>query len=76
VFGFHTEVSDRYRLENSYRQGKELFGRENLKDLNDTLGDYQFALRTSSRSNLETDLVITKGGIPIENRGKGEQCFI
>mgnify|MGYP003108457876 FL=1 len=76
VFGFHTEVPDRYRLENRYRQGKELFGRENLKDLNDALGDYQFALRTSSRSNLETDLVITKDGIPIENRGKGEQCFI
>ncbi|HBN9565029.1 AAA family ATPase [Pseudomonas aeruginosa] len=76
VFGFHTEVPDRYRLENRYRQGKELFGRENLKDLNDALGDYQFALRTNSRSNLETDLVITKGGIPIENRGKGEQCFI
>lgn len=75
-FGFHTEVSDRYRLENQYRQGKETFGRENLKTLNEELGDYQFALRTSVRSNLETDLVITKGGIPIENRGKGEQCFI
>lgn len=76
VFGFHTEVPDRYRLENQYRQGKEAFGRENLKVLNEALGDYQFALRTSVRSNLETDLVITKGGIPIENRGKGEQCFI
>lgn len=76
VFGFHTEVPDRYRLENQYRQGKEIFGRENLKVLNEALGDYQFALRTSVRSNLETDLVITKGGIPIENRGKGEQCFI
>ncbi|GLY61991.1 hypothetical protein Pcaca05_28480 [Pectobacterium carotovorum subsp. carotovorum] len=26
--------------------------------------------------NLETDLLITKDGIPIENRGKGKQCFI
>lgn len=76
VFGFHTEVPDRYRLENQYRQRKETFQRENLKALNETLGDYQFALRTSVRSSLETDLVITKGGIPIENRGKGEQCFI
>lgn len=76
VFDYHTEVPERYRLENRYRQGKELFGRENLRDLNDALGDYKFALRTNSRSKLETDLVITKGGIPIENRGKGEQCFI
>lgn len=28
------------------------------------------------RSNLETDLLITKNGIPLENRGEGEQCFI
>ncbi|KFC79763.1 ATP-dependent nuclease [Rahnella aceris] len=76
VFGFHANVPDRYRLENRYRQGKEAFGRESLRDLNNALGDYQFALRTSSRANLETDLVITKDGIPIENRGKGEQCFI
>ncbi|MGV8865077.1 MAG: ATP-dependent nuclease [Pseudomonas sp.] len=76
VFGFHTEVPDRYRLENQYRQGKEVFQGANLKTLNDALGDYQFALRTSVRSNLETDLFITKDGIPIENRGKGEQCFI
>jgi predicted ATPase len=76
VFGFHTQVPDRHRLENQYRQGKEGFQRENLKELNAMLGEYQFALRTSVRSNLETDLVITKEGIPIENRGKGEQCFI
>ncbi|MCF5651429.1 AAA family ATPase [Pseudomonas syringae] len=76
VFGYHTQVPDRYLLENQYRQGKEGFQKTNLKALNDTLGDYQFALRTSVRSNLETDLVITKDGIPIENRGKGEQCFI
>lgn len=76
LFGFHVNAPDRYRLENRYRQGKEAFSRESLKELNNALGDYQFSLRTSSRANLETDLVITKDGIPIENRGKGEQCFI
>lgn len=75
LFGFHVNTPDRYRLENRYRQGKEAFSRESLKELNNALGDYQFSLRTSSRANLETDLVITKDGIPIENRGKGEQCF-
>lgn len=40
VFGFHTPLRDRYRLENQYRQGKEGFQKENLKALNDTLGDY------------------------------------
>ncbi|EPL16051.1 ATP-dependent endonuclease [Pseudomonas sp. CF161] len=76
VFGFHAEVGERYRLENLYRRGKEVFREDQLAELNKKLPPYEFGLRTSIRSNLETDLVITKEGIPIENRGKGEQCFI
>lgn len=38
VFGFHTQAPDRYRLENQYRQGKEVFQKGNLKALNETLG--------------------------------------
>ena len=69
-------MPDRYHLENCYRQGKEAFSIEHLTNLNDEIGDYQFALRTSSRANFGTDLVILKDGIPIVDRGKGEQCFI
>lgn len=76
IFSFNAEVPDRYRLENLYRRGKEGFRNTNLEDLNKKLEPYQFGLRTSTRSNLETDLIITKEGISIENRGKGEQCFI
>ncbi|MGV8863492.1 MAG: ATP-dependent nuclease [Pseudomonas sp.] len=76
VFSFNADVPDRYRLENQYRRGKEGFRDANLAALNAKLGPYQFGLKTSTRSNLETDLVITKDGISIENRGKGEQCFI
>lgn len=76
VFSFNAEVPDRYRLENLYRRGKEGFRNANLAELNKKLEPYQFGLRTSTRSNLETDLIITKEGISIENRGKGEQCFI
>ena len=38
--------------------------------------DYNFAIRTNSRSNLETDLTIVENDIDIENKGKGRQCFI
>ncbi|MBF8776273.1 ATP-dependent nuclease [Pseudomonas fulva] len=76
VFSFNAEPPERFSLENRYRRGKEAFRDEELAKLNAGLGDCQFAVRTSVRSNLETDLIITKEGIPIENRGKGEQCFI
>lgn len=76
VFSFNAEPPERYSLENRYRRGKESFRDKELATLNAELGAYQFGVRTSIRSNLETDLIITKDGIPIENRGKGEQCFI
>ncbi|MNM47684.1 recombination protein F [compost metagenome] len=76
VFSFNAEPPQRFSLENRYRRGKEAFRDTELAALNAELGNYQFAVRTSVRSNLETDLIITKDGIPIENRGKGEQCFI
>lgn len=76
VFSFNAEPPQRYSLENCYRRGKEAFRDNELAALNAELGAYQFGVRTSIRSNLETDLIITKDGIPIENRGKGEQCFI
>ncbi|MBK4998884.1 AAA family ATPase [Pseudomonas sp. S60] len=76
VFSINAEPPERYSLENRYRRGKESFRDNELAALNADLGAYQFGVRTSIRSNLETDLVITKDGIPIENRGKGEQCFI
>jgi predicted ATPase len=76
VFGFHAEIPERHRLENLYRRGKEGFRDSQLGELNKKLPPYEFGIRTSTRANLETDLVITKEGISIENRGKGEQCFI
>ncbi|WP_122308593.1 ATP-dependent nuclease [Pseudomonas amygdali] len=76
VFSFNAEPPERHQLENRYRRGKEEFRDKELVALNQKLGPYQFGVRTSIRSNLETDLIITKDGIPVENRGKGEQCFI
>lgn len=76
VFGLNAEIPERHRLENLYRRGKEGFRDSQLGELNQKLPPYEFGIRTSTRANLETDLVITKDGISIENRGKGEQCFI
>ncbi|HHQ4885304.1 TPA: ATP-dependent nuclease [Aeromonas veronii] len=75
---YEAEVEEpmRYRLRNEYRQQKTLFKNEHLEDINNALGEYEFAIRSNSKYNLDTDLMLTESGIPIENRGKGKQCFI
>ena len=66
----------RYSLKNEYRQQKNTFRDTQLKMINDGIENYDFAIRSGSKFNLETDLTLTEEGIPIENRGKGKQCFI
>lgn len=70
------EHPERINLRNLYRQQKSDFKDEHLKGINDQLNDYQFAIRSNSRANLETDVIITEDDVPLENRGKGRQCFI
>lgn len=76
VYTFNAPLENRYKLENLYRQGKQAFTAQHLAELNEGLPGYQFDVRSSVRSNLETDLIITEGNIPLENHGKGRQCFI
>lgn len=66
----------RYSLQNEYRLQKNNFRDTKLNVINDDLENYDFAIRSGSKFNLETDLTLTEEGIPIENRGKGKQCFI
>lgn len=76
AYTLNAPVEARYKLENLYRQGKQSFSAQHLADLNKDLPSYQFDVRSSIRSNLETDLIITENDIPLENHGKGRQCFI
>lgn len=76
VYHFNAPVETRYQLENAYRMGKADFRSNVLEALNAGLEGFQFDIRSGSRSNLETDLVITEDGIALEHRGKGRQCFI
>lgn len=61
---------------NEYRNHKTQFKDNVLNDMNAKLEGYQFAIRTGVKANLETDLTILEGNIPLEDRGKGRQCFI
>jgi predicted ATP-dependent endonuclease of OLD family len=62
--------------QHKYREYKENFKNNVLSTLNHRMNNYSFALKTSPKSNLETDLAILEDSINIENKGKGKQCFI
>lgn len=67
---------ERLNLQNQYRQQKLQFKNDKMNVVNNDIVDYQFAIRSGSKSNLETDLTITENDVPIQHRGKGRQCFI
>lgn len=67
--------SERAGQENKYRQAKRRFWTDHLSELNSKL-DLSFWVRSSSRSNLESDLVIVKDDLPIESKGRGQQSLL
>lgn len=76
LYTINTEPRERYKLESHYRRNKEDFQMKRLADLNAKILGYEFAVRTSVKSNLETDLVIHEDKVPLDLRGKGRQCLV
>lgn len=64
-------------LQYEYRRVKENFANEEFATINDDMeGDFGFSIKSSSKTNIETDLTIAKEGVDIDNLGVGEQCFV
>ncbi len=76
IYGENASPLERNKNEYFYRQSKTKFKDDVFASLNGKLESYQFAVRTNSKSNLETDLIITENDMPIESKGKGHQCFV
>lgn len=77
VYQSTVQPVERVQLRNKYRQHKDAFTSNDLASLNQSLqGDYSFALRSNSKLNLETEIGLVQQNIPIDERGKGQQCFI
>lgn len=76
VYDSTVDHATRIGLRNEYRQQKMQFKENHLKEINESLGDYELAIRSGSKFNLETDITLTQDDIPIDARGKGLQCFI
>ena len=76
LYNTNVEGIEKAKHQNEYRKHKEQFKSNVLSDLNKRLDKYTFSVRTSGKANLESDLTISENGITIENKGKGQQCFI
>lgn len=76
MYAVNTTPDERNRYSYEYREAKSRFRDTVFKKMNDALEACKFDLRTSSKANIETDIVITEGDIPIDSKGKGRQCFI
>lgn len=76
IYNSNVEVTERNLHQNEYRRYKSDFRDRILSDLNRRIEKYGFDIRTDTKSNLYTDLTITEDSMPIENKGKGSQCFI
>jgi putative ATP-dependent endonuclease of OLD family len=59
-----------------YRKAKSRFKNDAFGEMNKDLDDYKFDVRRSSKSCVETDIIITEDDISIDSKGKGRQCFI
>ncbi len=76
LYEANTNLVQRHQNKHAYRQNKAEFAGTSFAALNEAVGGVKFDIKNDSKSNLEQDLMITEGGIPISQMGKGNQCFI
>jgi len=76
MYAAEASVAKRNLYAFEYRKAKTKFKDEVFKAMNDGLNGYKFDIRTSPKSNVDTDIIITEGDIPVDRKGKGRQCFI
>jgi predicted ATP-dependent endonuclease of OLD family len=70
-------TKEKFQHQHEYRNHKEEFKNKAFKAINERLDkDYKFAIKSNSKSNVESDLTIYEGDISIDNKGKGKQSII
>lgn len=76
VYSKNVTLQQKAKYANEYRKYKTNFVTSVLNAVNDELEEYQFDVKTDTKSNLDNDLSIKEGDVPISNMGQGKQCFI
>lgn len=75
---YRSQLDDIQRINtrHSYHQSKVDFQNNILTPFNANIAPFSFAVRESSDDNIETDVTLIEGNVPIEIKGAGTQCFI
>ncbi len=75
---YKAKLSDEERTlaKHKYHAAKCQFRNDVLAQYDPKLAGYSFAVKDSSKDNLDTDLTIMEDGIDISNKGTGKQCYI
>lgn len=76
MYESYTEPVDLFRHRNEYRKAKDEFNVHTLAELNRNTGSFCFGVKSDSKSSLGNDLTLFEDSIPLEQKGKGRQCFI
>jgi len=81
MYSHYTEddIKERAYHKSRYRQAKNRFRAESLKDLNDRIlseKNYEFGLKSNANIGFENELMIYEDAISIDSKGTGTQVFI
>lgn len=76
VYSSIAKPIEKAKHQSEYRKSKAIFKRDNLNEINSRIEEFEFELKTDTKSNLVNDIIISEDSISIDNKGKGKQCFV
>ena len=76
IYRANLTPTERAKNNLGYRKLKADFQRHTLATYNDKFSDATLSVKDTIKSSLETDISLSEGGIDIENKGRGHQCFV
>lgn len=76
---YYSQTTNEQRLQfkHTYHQAKEKFAADILREFHPSSDEASaFSIKDNSTDNLETAISLQYNGVPIENKGTGQLCFI
>lgn len=76
IYRANLTLTERAKNNLEYRKLKADFQQQTLAAYNEKFSDATLSVKDTIKSSLETDISLSEGGIDIENKGRGHQCFV
>lgn len=71
MYKSNATIKEQAKLETEYRQAKAEFTYSCFRELNKKIDDYDFSIKTDTKSSLNNDITLVKDNISIDNMGMG-----